>query len=266
VALVAATRGQLREALARFADLREEMLANDNPGAAAEAAIAMARIQLVRGDTAEAVAEVERHLDAHPLQDLDPLDRPYLSLARLFADSRDLHRARHFLEAWERESPPRFRGADRWNFHRARAALHVAEGRPDSALAHLALASRALPVAASFDDASIGIHERPETARAWLLDGQPDSAIAILRRYVGLTSIDRIEIDAFELAGALVCLSELLDASGHGAAARRFFARFAELWQEADPELQSRVEAARRGDGPDTSAAGGRCWWHRRPG
>ena len=62
--------------------------------------------------------------------------------------------------------------------------------------------------------------------------------------------------EAYDLAylpAATLRRAELYDRLGNRAAARRFYARFADLWRDADPELQPlRAEALRK-----WSAAGG---------
>jgi DNA-binding SARP family transcriptional activator/Tfp pilus assembly protein PilF len=88
--------------------------------------------------------------------------------------------------------------------------------------------------------------------RAFELDHQPDSAIAAYTRYVEAPWLGRdghdflLPTDPYMLAQVHERLAQLLDARGDERAAVRHYARFVELWQAADPELQPRVEAARR--------------------
>nr|NIY13136.1 hypothetical protein [Gemmatimonadota bacterium] len=51
--------------------------------------------------------------------------------------------------------------------------------------------------------------------------------------------------DSHLLAPALETLAELCEEAGDTEAAARYYGRFTELWQGADPPLQHRVEAAR---------------------
>lgn len=54
------------------------------------------------------------------------------------------------------------------------------------------------------------------------------------------------EAGVLNLAPAHLGMAQIHDRLGHPEEAARHYARFVELWQDADPELQSRVEGARR--------------------
>ena len=58
------------------------------------------------------------------------------------------------------------------------------------------------------------------------------------------TSMDRIWVED-ELAPIHEWLADYYDQRGDRAAAVRHYARFIEIWQQADPELQPRVASAR---------------------
>jgi tetratricopeptide (TPR) repeat protein len=74
---------------------------------------------------------------------------------------------------------------------------------------------------------------------------EQDSAAAVYERFVRSTSMDRIWVDD-ELAPIHEWLAGYYEERGDRAAAARHYARFIELWQDADPELQPRVADARR--------------------
>jgi hypothetical protein len=76
--------------------------------------------------------------------------------------------------------------------------------------------------------------------------GRPDSAIVGYERYLASSNLDRFAFDSVILPGVLERLGELHEAAGHASQAADYYARFADLWSGADPELQPRVEAARR--------------------
>src|SRR4029450_6910729 len=82
------------------------------------------------------------------------------------------------------------------------------------------------------------------------------SAIATYERYLATRSIHRTELDAFELPDALTQLAQLYEARGNASAAARHYLRFAELWKDADAELQPRVREARRRAAELTAARG----------
>ena len=71
-----------------------------------------------------------------------------------------------------------------------------------------------------------------------------DSTIAILTRYTD--GIERpLGLDADFLAHSLRRLAELHDARGDVQKALSYYARFVDLWKDADPDLQPRVRKAR---------------------
>ncbi len=51
-------------------------------------------------------------------------------------------------------------------------------------------------------------------------------------------------MDRFALGPALERLAQLYDERGDPDSAANYYARFVELWSEADPDLQPRVQAA----------------------
>jgi tetratricopeptide (TPR) repeat protein len=182
-----------------------------------------------------------------PFDSLDVLDRPYLALARLYAEAGRMRRARTYLADYERAVPKIFRGADQSLWLRTRGAIRLAEGASRPALTDFEEASRHGHNNEGFlDDSYVLLNERPELARAYDRAGRVDAAIATYERYLAISSVTRTDIDAFELAPALYRLAELYEARNDGAAAARYYRRFAELWQDADPELQPRVQMAQR--------------------
>ncbi len=85
-----------------------------------------------------------------------------------------------------------------------------------------------------------------ELARAYALSDRPDSAIALYERFVDTRAVFRIFDDRGELGPALERLGQLYDEAGDRQKAVEYYAKFVELWRDADPELQPRVEAAQR--------------------
>ena len=73
-----------------------------------------------------------------------------------------------------------------------------------------------------------------------------DSAIASFERYLDTPQLTRSAHDATYLAHVLQRLGELYDAKGDRAKAIDYYGRVAELWRNADPELQPRVAELRR--------------------
>ncbi len=82
--------------------------------------------------------------------------------------------------------------------------------------------------------------------RAYDLAGEPDSVIAIYERYVTTPWLRRLGWDSGNLALSYERLGRLYEERGNTEKAIYYYARLVELWTDADPELQPRVEAARR--------------------
>ena len=81
--------------------------------------------------------------------------------------------------------------------------------------------------------------------------GRYDEAIGELKRsdverYLETTSMSRTFTDPGNLAAILERLGEMYDDRGDWEKAAEYYARFVDLWNEADPELQPRVENAQQ--------------------
>jgi hypothetical protein len=74
-----------------------------------------------------------------------------------------------------------------------------------------------------------------------------DSAIVMLERYVTTPAWARLRLDGdgLYLAPVYKRLGELYEGKGDRATAASYYSRFVELWNGADPELQSRVRDVR---------------------
>jgi tetratricopeptide (TPR) repeat protein len=167
-----------------------------------------------RNRPAELVRRADAALERYPLDELEPLDRPYLGLALGYAYSGRPDRAKEFLSAWESEIDSLIRRGVDFR-HGARAAIALAEGR--------------------FEEA-IDAYDRA---------GQSDSALAVYERFVITPWMARMDDDVF-LPRAYERLGELYEQRGDTAKAIYYYGKLVELWKDADPELQPRVEAARR--------------------
>jgi tetratricopeptide (TPR) repeat protein/TolB-like protein len=248
LAFTAAIRGRVEEAGAGLRAVRDRLLADGRPGEAAELAVAIGRLRLARdAGRGAAVAEVERFLAEVPTDSMDPLDRPYVPLARFYAEVGQPQRARRLVATYGREVPALYQAKHRGALERTWAAIHLAEGRPRLALQAIERAARQYPVGyVSFDASMIRLEEHPELARAYDRAGFPDSAIAVYERFLATPALERVQLDAFELPDALFRLAELYERRNARAAAARYYLRFAELWKDADPALQPRVVLAQR--------------------
>ena len=164
------------------------------------------------------------------------VDLPLGSVGRLLIRAGDVERGVAYLDrSWQELSE---RGRQQREFERNTwLSLEVAraEGRSEEALRRL----RALPPMVCTPC------RYQETASLFDQAGRADSAITYYERYLETPFNFRFFVDSGELAPAHERLGQLYDARGDLENAALHYARFVELWDEADPRLQPRVEAAR---------------------
>jgi tetratricopeptide (TPR) repeat protein len=236
---VAATRGRLAEAERRY---RDEILASQERGLedrTLNVALNTALLRaLVARDTGGALRMADSALRELPFSELDPLDRPYLSLVSVYARAGRPDRAGEVLEEFEvLELAGSYENGER-DLHWMRANIALAEGRLDEATTEFrrtnsrAGACRLCAVAG--------------LAESFAGAGRADSAIAVYERYADTPAAYRIFGDRFFLGPTYESLGRLYDDRGDWEKAAEYYARFVELWQEADPELQPRVQAAQK--------------------
>ena len=126
--------------------------------------------------------------------------------------------------------------------HRVRAAVLMAADSSTFALRELRAAGNVPAVWSEWLALpELPMKSRPELARAYLSVGALDSAIAVFERYVAARHLHRSELDAFQLGPALLTLAALYEQQGRSALAARSSTRLAELWRDADHELQPRL-------------------------
>jgi len=230
LAALAATRGRLGEAEAELAAIRP-------PGADFLRAAAQRAGQalLVAGDTAAALSVIDEALLESPLDDIEPLDRPYLELASGFAAAGRSPRALALWEAYESAFPDDIKNDVREERLRVEGEIALAEGRPEEALRLFRDSELGLCVACPW----------PLVARALDAAGRPREAIEAYARYVDGPAMERITVDQYYLAFALERLGQLYEELGDVENSRARYREFVDLLENADPVLAPRVEAAR---------------------
>ena len=240
LANLAEVRGQLAEAERLLADALSMLAAVGFSAVELNLAAQVAGLDLlVRGDVDQGIQKMESALAKNPLSSMPALDRPYLILATFYAFAEQPDRARALLEEYTDEVPAEARRQDRSGSMVARGALALAEGDTDGAIRELRSADR--------EDGGCPICVLPMLGRAYDIAEQPDSVLAIYQRYVDTPFLDRlISADWYALPYVYERLGQLYLARGDTEKARLYYARFIELWDDADPELQPRVEAAQR--------------------
>ena len=235
LAAIVAVRGRLAEADRYWQQAAE--LSEEN-GSDVEALRALGR-----GMVAEALARGERGpavLDAvrarYPLEEIDPVARPYLDVAGGYAVLGDPATARSLLEEFERTTPADHQRGLRYQVHGVRGEIALGEGRTDEAIAEFRQSSsrpqEILPLV--------------NLARAFDAAGQADSARAYYRRFLDSSHwLAMFPSHVWYLASSLERLARLEEEGGDPEAAATRYAEFLSLWEDADPELQPRVEQAR---------------------
>lgn len=192
---------------------------------------------MLRGDRGRAVSAVEAALERHPLSSIEPLERPYGLLALFYAFVEQPQRARALLAQYEAAVDPQTRSLASGDEDVALGATALAEGRVQDAIAEFRRADRG----------PCPICLLPLLGQAYDLAEQPDSVIAIYERYLNTPWLDRLDnADWYALAGVYERLAGLYELRGDRERAAHYYNRFIELWRNADPELQPRVQAARR--------------------
>ena len=187
------------------------------------------------GDTVATLEAMDLALGRVDPESVPPLDRSWGEVGRILLEAGETERGREALERGWDEVPERLKPA--WEKYRAvdRASVARAEGRSLDALDEI----RSLP-----PWTCVPCRARVE---GQLLDeaGMADSAIVYYERYIETPDNFRLFRDANWLGPTLERLGQLNDDLGDTEKAAVHYAQFVDLWKDADPELQPRVEAAR---------------------
>ncbi len=182
-----------------------------------------------RGDSAGAAAVVDSALRRMPLDSTLPGDRPYYELARFYAATGEVSRAKEMLA---RAAPnDSLQGVER-RADRAWTVGVVALAEDRAAAAEAALREAA-------ETHACAICPLPDLARAYDAQGKTDDAIAAYERYLTTPWLYRYEVDAVELGPAMRRLGELYDAKGDARRAAEVRGRLLALWRRADAKLQT---------------------------
>jgi eukaryotic-like serine/threonine-protein kinase len=193
----------------------------------------------VAQDTAGAVRMVENFLGETPIPPESAFEGAHLALAAFFGQAGEVERGRAFLEEWDRLTSDGGR----------RLPEYVVDQRADVQLLFDFLDGGVEEVLGELrsrvarDPRSVEL--RYTLAAVFREGGMPDSAAVRLEGYLEVPGANRLQFDATVLPLALEALGQLHEELGNTARAREFHLRFAELWADADPELQPRVGRAR---------------------
>ena len=249
LARIALVQGQLTEAERFTRDAMATTVESGRPADYLKDAAVLAFTDIwFRGRPARGLRAVEAALARYPLDSIRLLDRPYLTLAVLYASAARPQQARTLLTQYEREVDPTLRRIydpmRRW----AWGQVALAEGRHADAITEFQGYVPTPRNCLACGQAAL--------AQAYDRLGNSDSAIAVYERYVTTPSVFRLNEDNYELAPfshdgtqlAPACkrLGELYEQRGDRAKARHYYSRFAELWKKADPELKPAVNAVQQ--------------------
>jgi eukaryotic-like serine/threonine-protein kinase len=229
--------GRLREAERTGRQMQQAMQA---AGLVAESQMArliplQARAYLL-GERDLALRELRSWLDSGALDDMPPADRPYMALAWGLATLGEIDGALAMLARFEREVPAEDRGGATpldW----ARTSVSVRASPDEELIGRLRRFAQ---------EDQCDICGLVEIADAYVALGQPDSALAVYRRYLETPSMWRISDDAWDLGRVLNRIGELHEARGEREQALSAYARLLDLWKDADPEFQPQLETVRR--------------------
>jgi tetratricopeptide (TPR) repeat protein len=238
---IAAVRGRLGKAVVYFRDGMAASTAEGNRARYFEFASTLASYQLRilrRPDLA--VKELERALVQYPLDSLPALERPYFAVAEVLAQAGHPDRAQELLVQYERDVAPAYRPMVEGNRHTrlgAQGEIDLAEGRVGDAInAFRAWSEKGQCLGCGLT----------ALARAFQRAGLPDSAVAAYERYLNTMWVERVMVDADELAATHRELGGLYALRGDTTRAVQAYERFLKLWENADQELQPQVAEVRR--------------------
>lgn len=246
---ILATRGRLRAADSALSLAMELHEAGDAPRDYLLDALQGAWMDLMhRDDPARGRRRLRRARERHPLRTLPPVDRPYLEMAEFHAASGDAGGARELLEAESGAVDPSYR-SDRREARRAlvRGWIALRSGRAERAVRVLL----SIPERARSPRCDDLCHLYP-LGLALHRAGRPDSARAVLRRYLTEPGRGRFRHDARYLASVRELLAAWAPEGGEPAAARRYDIHPGRLRSATDvvPMIRRGAPATTEADAP----------------
>jgi eukaryotic-like serine/threonine-protein kinase len=242
---VAVARGRLHEAERRFVQVNEAK-ARVRADTVSPDVVAYQQAMLdghLRGDAQRGIAELDAALRRTPVASV-PVERDQsiwlaLGYARLGAAAK----AREVLNQHEARLDALARRQEAVFEVRIRGDIALAEGKIDSAIAYYRSGDNepdGLPTSNCIYCTPLMIGLAFDRA------GRSDSARAYLTKYVEMYGNGRFYLDRYYLAPSLYRLGELYESAGDTKHATEYYGRFADLWANADPDLQPRVVEAKK--------------------
>jgi tetratricopeptide (TPR) repeat protein len=210
------------------------------------AAVRLAELELrYRHRADRAISTIEKALRQVPLGSLPVLDRPYLTLARLYAEVGYEAEVRRLVTEYQAVVPAGVRRGQSAGAAAVVTMLALAERRFPDAIAAARTWNRgwALHEDSRMErlETRCAICGLDELAQAFDETRQADSAIA-----VDAPGIVNLFPEAYALAPAWHRLAQLYETRGQRAEALDAYSHFIARWKTADPALQPTVREARR--------------------
>jgi tetratricopeptide (TPR) repeat protein len=183
---------------------------------------------MVRRDPERGIQGIERALRDEPFDSVDGTFPPYITMAAVYGEAGQWQRASELLE--------------------------LARMRPGQNAISIAAIEVRIAIAQARYEEAIAVARRVEggdcrtrcdlLAYAFDAAGQADSAIVYMERYVTVPKWSDWLVDGVTRPYFYERIAQLADEQGDLRKAAEYYARFAELWAEADEDLQPRVQAA----------------------
>jgi len=182
------------------------------------------------------LSAVERLLAEHPIDSLAPADRPYGTLAMVYAAAGQPQQARRYLSLDQKFQPREWNpplGRSRY----VEGRVLESEGRLPEALAAYQDGTR-MPRGGEYcrecGDFYVG--------RVFDRLNQPDSALAAYDRAVNTPMLNRHQGESTVLGPTLRRMGELYEARGDREKAKEYYSKFVALWRDADSDFQPAVQ------------------------
>jgi tetratricopeptide (TPR) repeat protein len=198
---------------------------------------------VLRGDTRRGIASLDAALRATPVASVPVARDESMTLALGYARLGEAAKAREVMNQHDARLDTMERKREAVPFARARGFIALAEGKTDSAIAYFRRG----------DIEADGLPSNNCTVCTPLLiglvfdrAGRADSARTYLTQYIESSGTGESFVDRFYLAPSLYRVGELYESAGDTKHATEYYGRFVDLWKNADPELQPRVEEARK--------------------
>jgi len=200
---------------------------------------ALVRLETL-GDGPSATEELTAMLSRLP--DSVDLAGAWINVGLAYALAGEPDLARRALDSLEAH------GRGNWSLVRGnlRGAIALAEDRPAETIRLLRESNTECSFAFEADLRVDRRWRRILAGRAYEAMNEPDSAIAEYEMYFSEpTATYPLPLDAIFLFDTMERLGRLHEQLGHGPEAAAYYARAADLWKDADPELQPRVRRLR---------------------